>query len=320
MKAAHTYLVITACSFPFLGIYNASSALFRSMQRTGVIMKVSLLMNAINVIGNAIGIFVFHAGVAGVAVPTLISRMVAGVIMMALSFQRKHEIYITWRDLVAWNRERAARILKIAVPSGVENGLFALGRVLVTSIIALFGTTQIAANGVASSVNQIAVIATNTMNLAIIPVAGQCVGAGKYDQAAYYTKKLMKITYVIVGVMGGLVIVILPAILGFFELSEETYQLSAVLIISHNVMAFLLHPTSFVLSNSLRAAGDVKVTMYIGIGSILLFRLGTAVLFGIVLDMGVFGVWIAMGMDWLARSVAFTIRYRSGKWREARVI
>lgn len=203
MRAAETYLVITAFSFPFLGIYNSSSAIFRSMKKTGIIMKVSFLMNTINVVGNAIGIFVFHAGVAGVAVPTLVSRAVAGCIMIGLSQQKKNEIHVTWRDMVSWNREMAVRILKIAIPNGVENGLFALGRVLVTSIVALFGTTQIAANGVAGSVDQSASIATNAMNLAIIPVVGQCIGAGEYDQAAYYTKKMMKITYALVGGMGG---------------------------------------------------------------------------------------------------------------------
>lgn len=145
-------------------------------------------MNVINVIGNAIGIFVFHAGVVGVAVPTLFSRAVAAVIMLCLSMQTKYEICITWKKLISWNQGAAVKILKIAVPNGIENGLFALGRVLVTSIVALFGTTQIAANGVAGSVDQIASIATNAMNLAIIPVVGQCIGAGEYDQASYYTK------------------------------------------------------------------------------------------------------------------------------------
>lgn len=320
MKAAQCYLLITACSFPFLGIYNSSSALFRSMNKTKVIMYVSLLMNVINVIGNAIGIFIFHAGVLGVAVPTLLSRAIAAIIMLVLSMQRRYEIYVTWKSLLSWNKKTAVAILKIAVPNGIENGLFALGRVLVTSIVALFGTTQIAANGVAGSIDQIASIATNAMNLAIIPVVGQCIGAGEYDQASYYTRKLMRITYLLIGIMGGSVIVTLPVILGFYELSAETRQMCIVLIIMHNVMAFLLHPTSFVLSNSLRAAGDVKVTMYIGVASMIIFRLGTAVLFGIVFGMGVVGVWVAMGMDWFARSIAFSIRYKGGQWRKVKVI
>lgn len=193
--------------------------------------------------------------------------------------------------------------------------MFALGRVIVTSIVSMFGTAQIAANGVANSVDQIAIVVVNAVNLAVITVVGQCIGAGLPDQAEGYTKKLMKISYLFTGILGGLVCVLLPFILRFYNLSEETMHYAAILIIMHNILAFALHPTSFNLANSLRAAGDAQFTMLVGIGSMLVFRLGSAVLFGIVLNLGIIGVWIAMGMDWLARSVAFGIRYKSGKWR-----
>ena len=320
MAAANTYFFITALSYPFLGLYNSSAALYRSMKKTKVTMYVSLLMNLINIIGNAIGIFVFHAGVAGVAVPTLIARAITAVIMSGLAFQSRNEISISWKNLLAWNRELVVKILKIAVPSGIENGLFALGKVLVTSIVAMFGTVQIAANGVANSVDQIAILVVSAINLAIIPVVGQCVGAEDYDQAKKCTRKLMGVSYITTGILGAAVILLLPAILSLFELSEETYRLTMLLIVLHNILAFALHPTSFNLANSLRASGDVKITMYIGIGSMIVFRLGTAVFLGVICGLGVIGVWIAMGMDWLARSAAFTVRYKSGKWRKIRAI
>lgn len=320
MEAANTYLVITALSFPFLGVYNSSAALFRSMHRTSVTMYVSLLMNTINIIGNAVGIFVFHAGVAGVAVPTLISRAVAAVILTGLAFDQRNEISVSWKDILSWKKKTLLKILHIAVPGGIENGLFALGRVLVTSIVALFGTAQIAANGVAGSVDTIAILVVNAVNLAIVPVVGQCIGAGEKEQAKYYTGKLMKVSYAATGILGMLVILLLPFILGFFSLSGETYTLSCTLIISHNILAFALHPTSFNLANSLRASGDVKVTMWTGIGSMLMFRLGTAYVLGIAMGLGIYGVWAAMGMDWLARSVVFVIRYRSEKWKEMKTI
>lgn len=320
MEASITYFVITAFSYPFLGIYNSSAALFRTMKKTKVTMYVSLFMNMMNVVGNILGIFVFHAGVAGVAVPTLVSRAAAAIIMGSLTFQKKNEIFICWRNLLSWNRELVTKILKIAIPNGVENGLFALGKVLVTGIVAMFGTSQIAANGVANSVDQIAILVVSAINLAIIPVVGQCIGAGEYDQARLYTKKLMAVSYGSTAVLSVVVWMCLPAILNSFDLSDETYALSFLLIVMHNGLASALHPTSFNLANSLRASGDVKSTMYIGIGSMLVFRLGTAVLFGIVFGFGIIGVWIAMGMDWMARSAAFVIRYRSGKWRQMKTI
>lgn len=318
--ASITYFVITALSFPFLGIYNSCTAMFRSMQKTNTTMYVSLIVNVINIAGNAIGIFVLHAGVAGVAVPTLVSRMAGAFIMLALSFNSKNMVSVKISGIFAWNCDIVQKILNIAVPNGIENGLFALGKVLVTSIAALFGTYQIAANGVANSIDQIAILVVNAINLAMVTVVGQCMGAEEIDQAEKYTKKLMKISYIATGILGLSVCFLLPVIRDFYVLSEETWHLCCLLVVMHNVLAFLLHPTSFNLSNSLRAAGDVKFTMYTGIGSMVIFRLGTAVLLGIVFDMGIIGVWFAMGMDWLARSVAFVLRYRSGKWKKIKVI
>ena len=320
MTAAQTYFMITACSFPFLGIYDAGAALYRVMGKTSVTMYVSLAMNVVNVAGDFIGVSVLHAGVAGVAVPTLLSRAFAAVVMSRLAFRRQNSIPLYWHHILMWDTPVVRRILHIAVPNGLENGLFALGKVLVTSIVAGFGTVQIAANGVANSVDQIAVIVVNAVNLAMVPVVGQCVGASDYTQAAHYTEKLMRISYLFTAVLGLAVCVLLPVLLPLYGLSADTLRLAALLIVLHNALALLLHPTSFNLANSLRAAGDARFTMIVGICSMIVFRLGSALLFGKLLRLRIVGVWIAMGMDWLARSIAFTIRYKSGKWKEKRAI
>lgn len=320
MKAATTYFLISAISFPFLGVYNSAAALYRSMEKTRTTMYVSILMNIINVVGNYIGVFILHAGVAGVAVPTLISRIVAAIIMFALSLNSSNLVYVKIKNVFAWNQEMISRILKIAVPNGIENGLFTLGRVLVTSIVALFGTSQIAANSVAGSIDQIAVVVVNAINLGIVVVVGQCIGANDYEQAKYYIKKLMKISYIVTGIIGSAVILLLPWILNLYSLSSEARNLTFILVIMHNIMATALHPTAFVLPNGLRAAGDVKFSMVVGIVSMILFRLGAAVLFGIIFNLGIIGVWIAMGYDWLCRSVCFVIRFIKGKWRQFKVI
>ena len=320
MKAATTYILISAISFPFVGVYNSAAALYRSMEKTRTTMYVSILMNIINVVGNYIGVFILHAGVAGVAVPTLISRIVAAIIMFALSLNSSNLVYVKIKNVFAWNQEMISRILKIAVPNGIENGLFTLGRVLVTSIVALFGTSQIAANSVAGSIDQIAVVVVNAINLGIVVVVGQCIGANDYEQAKYYIKKLMKISYIVTGIIGSAVILLLPWILNLYSLSSEARNLTFILVIMHNIMATALHPTAFVLPNGLRAAGDVKFSMVVGIVSMILFRLGAAVLFGIIFNLGIIGVWIAMGSDWLCRSVCFVIRFIKGKWRQFKVI
>lgn len=320
MNACIIYFLITALSFPFLGIYNSSAAIFRSIEKTKVTMYISLLMNIINIVGNYIGVIILQAGVAGVAFPTLISRIVAAIIMLVLSFNHENPIYIKTKEIFTFNTTMIKKILQIAVPNGIENGLFTLGRVLVTSIVAVFGTSQIAANSVAGSIDQIAVVVVNAINLGIVTVVGQCVGANDYDQATYYIKKLMKISYIITAIIGGVVILALPILLNLYSLSETARNYTYILVIMHNIMAFALHPTSFVLPNGLRSAGDVKYSMFVGIISMLIFRLGSAYLFGIIFDLGIIGVWIAMGADWACRSVLFMIRFVSGKWKEYKLI
>jgi Na+-driven multidrug efflux pump len=277
-------------------------------------------MNIINVTGNAIGIFVFHAGVAGVAVPTLISRMIAALLLCALAADKKNILSLKRANMAAHHREYAGRILSIAVPNGIENGLFSLGRLLVTSIVALFGTSQIAANGVSQSVNMIAIVFVNALNLAVITVVGQCVGAREYDEAKYWIKRLMIRAYAVTGALSLAVILFLPLILKLYALGGETARYAFILVVMHDVMASALHPTSFVLANALRASGDVRFTMCVGVASMIVFRLGSALLFGVFFNLGVIGVSIAMGTDWLARSVCFALRYRSARWMEHRAI
>lgn len=320
MQAADKYLLITAISFPFLGIYDSGAALYRSMEKTNITMYVSLLMNIINIAGNAVGIFVLKAGVAGVAVPTLISRIAAGIIMTILVFRKSNTVYICSKEIFSWKHDYIKRILKIAVPNGIENGLFALGRILVLSITALFGTTQLAANSAALSISQVAILVVNAVNLAMVTVVGQCVGATDYPQASMYMKKLIKISYIATFILSAAVCIFLPFILSLYKLSYEAYHLAFILVFIHNIAAVILHPLSFNLANGLRAAGDAKYTMYVGICSMIIFRFGVAVLFGIVMQLGVIGVFIAMVADWSARSVLFVIRYISGKWKNYRAI
>lgn len=315
MQDALLYLVISAASYPFLAVYNASAALFRSMGNAQVTLRVSILVNVVNIIGNAICIFALHMGVAGVAVPSLVSRAIGGILLYALlrdpgkliHFDRER-VHPEWRII--------RRILYIGIPSGIENGLFQLGRVLVVSIISNFGTVQIAANGVANNLDGMGVIAGQAMNLAMITVIGQCVGANDEEQIHYYTKHLLKITYVATIILNLLILLNLKGILSFYGLSRETTQLAMLLIQIHTGFAMLLWPLSFVLPNMLRACNDVKFTMVVSIASMFVFRIGFSYVLGIRMGMGAVGVWIAMVVDWVCRVSFFVGRYLSGKWKK----
>lgn len=308
------YLIISALSFPFLAVYNSCAALFRSMGNSKITLKVSILMNIINVAGNAVGVFVLHLGVAGVAIPSLISRAVAGIVLYALLKNPENMIHLVKeRFRPEWGVIR--KILYIGIPSGIENGIFQLGRVIVVSIIAGFGTVQIAANGVANSLDGMGCIIGQAMSLAMITVVGRCVGAGDEHQVRYYTKKLLAYTYGATAVVNTLMLSCLHWILKLYGLGEETTQLAYILVMIHNGMAIFLWPASFVLPNMLRACNDVRYTMAVAIFSMFVFRIGFSYIIGVNMGYGAIGVWIAMLFDWIFRVILFVGRYLGGKWK-----
>lgn len=315
MDAALIYLVISSLSFPFLGIYNACAALFRAMGKAKVTFVVSVIGNVINVVGNAVCIFLLHMGVAGVAIPTLVSRIVMALILYVLLKQPKHEIYFT-KERFRINRGIIHKILYIGIPGGIESGIFQLGRVVVVSIISGFGTMQIAANGVANSLDAMGCIVGQAMNLAMVTVIGRCVGAGDRIQIKYYLKKLMLITFVATFAVNSVILLFLHPILSLYGLEPETTALAYTLVMIHNGVAILLWPLSFVFPNMLRACNDVRYPMVISIFSMCAFRIGFSYVFGIGMNMGALGVWIAMVLDWMFRSICFVGRYFHGDWKK----
>lgn len=316
MDAGLIYLRITALSFPFIALYNAGAAMFRSTGNSKVSMQVSLLMNLINVVGNAFCIFVLKMGVAGVAIPTLVSRAVAAVVILAMAAQKKHELHLQRQWLTHIDRDMMGSILRIGIPSACENSIFQLGRLVVVSMIALFGTTQTSANAVANTLDGVGIIVGQAMGLAMVTVVGQSVGAGDLKQTSYYIKKLMLWTYVLMGISNGLLFLFVDQMVGLYSsLTPETVVLARTLVQIHSGFAILLWPVSFVLPNALRAANDVKFTMWVGVGSMILFRVMVSWFLCVQFQMGAIGVWIAMILDWVCRISFFLPRIFSGKWQ-----
>lgn len=319
-EACVTYLRISAYSYPGLAVYNAGAALYRSVGKTSTTMKISVIANVINVAGNLIGVFVFHAGVAGVAYPSLISRVFSAVVITLLCFRDQEGVRYRWRQILAWKSELLKTIMGIAVPNGLESGIFQLVKVGLSSIVALFGTSQIAANGIAQSIWSVASLVSVAMDAVFITVIGQCMGAGDTDQAEAYFKKLMKLTVGISLAWNGLIALFTPWIAGAYAVSEETRQYVLYLVLIHNLGNSILFPFADPLGKGLRAAGDVKYTVVVSLFTTIGVRLLLSLLFGIVLQMGVIGIALAMCMDWLVRAVLFWIRFKKGRWKTFQVV
>ncbi|MCI8639841.1 MAG: MATE family efflux transporter [Coprococcus sp.] len=320
MGHANIYLLIVSASIPFMAMYNGGAAIFRAMGNSQMSMKISMIMNVINVCGNAFMIYGLRLGTEGVAIPTLISRMVAAVIIIFRLCDKKQTLHIerTWRYRFDWPEVK--KILSIGIPNGLENSMFQLGKILVLSLVSTFGTYAIAANAVSNVVASFHVLPGMAMSLAITTVISRCVGAGDYEQVKHYTKKLLILTYMTILATVGMIYFILPQILGAYHLSAKTAETAYRILAFHGVGAIMIWPIAFNLPSVFRAAGDAKMCMLISILSMWIFRIGFSYLLGRYLRMGVFGVWVAMVIDWFFRCIFFVIRYFGGKWKQGAIV
>ena len=317
---ADIYLLIVTASIPFIALYNGGAAIFRAMGNSQVSMRVSLLMNAINVTGNAILVFGLRIGTAGVAIPTLISRMVAAIVITALLCNQTRILHIERTLKIRFDGRMIRKILAIGVPNGLENSMFQLGKILVLSLVSTFGTYAIAANAVSNAIALFQILPGMAISLAITTVISQCVGANDYEQVHYYLKKLLVIIYVAMVGTVALIFLALPLILKAYNLSDQTAAAATNIIHFHGISAMIIWPLSFALPAAYRAAGDAKACMYTSIVSMWIFRIGFSYLVGKYMGLGVFGVWVAMVIDWVVRAICFIIRYFNGKWKHGAIV
>lgn len=317
MQASKTYLIITAISFSGLAIYNSCAAIFRAMNYAKVTMWISLLINAVNLVGNTICIYGLKWGVAGAAIPTTVSRYVGAVVILIMMFNPKWDINLCGQVRLRFNFALLKRILYIAVPNGLENSMFQLGKIMVLSVVSTMGTSAIAANAVGNTLASWNILFGSALNLGLVSVTAVCIGAGEISQARYYTRKLMKIAIGLTAVMSTILFFSVPLLVKLYNLGPEASQMAIGIIRFHNVMAVLFWVPSFTVPNTLRSAGDVIWTMLIAIFSMWVFRIGAAYLFTYQFHFGLIGVWVAMIIDWIFRTICYAIRYKGHKWETA---
>lgn len=320
MDACVIYQRIVALSFLPLGIYNAGAALCRSVGRTFVTLKITIWSNVINVIGNGIGIFALHAGVAGVAWPTFLARLFSAIAVTWIGFRGNLSVRYHLPNILAFSGATVRKMLGIAVPNSIENGTFQLVKIVLSIIPTMYGTAEIAANGIAQTIWSLASLIIDTMGPVYITVVGRCMGAGDVPAAEFYFRKLNRISFVSALIWNILVFAGTPILMHFYPVSAEIKTLVIELVLIHNIFSVLARPVCGALPNGLRAAGDVRYTMIVSVSSTVFVRLIFSFVLGVALGMGVIGVAWAMILDWCVRAVFFWYRYRQGKWKTMKVI
>ena len=302
MHYAETYFLLSALSYPFIGLYNAGAALFRAQGNSKISMLSSLVMNVVNIGGNAVLIYGFGMGVMGAALASLVSRAIACAVVLYLL-------------------QKPDCALRVGIPAGIENGMFQIGKLSVSSLTSTLGTAAIAANAVANTTTTFLNIPANAVGMAALTVVGQCLGAGEKEQAVYYSRRLMLTAYCGAWVMNLSAFFFANRFaVSLFNLSPEAQAMALDIMVWFNIVSLFVWPSSFTLPNILRAAGDARFTMTVSIVSMWAFRVGFCYLAVLCFGGGLLSIWMGMYLDWVFRSLCFYLRFRRGSWLEQSVI
>ena len=321
LDAGVLYLKITALSYPFLALYNAGAALFRAQGNSKISMMSSLVMNVVNIGGNAILIFGFGMGVLGAALASLVSRAIACIAVLFLLQKPGCMLRIEGLAALRPNGRLIQRILRVGIPAGIENGMFQIGKLSVASLTSTLGTAAIAANAVANTTSTFLNIPASAVGLAVLTVVGQCLGAGEKEQAVWYARRLLLLAYAGAWIMNLSAFFFADKLaLTLFHLSPEAQAMALQVMQWFNIFSIFFWPSSFTLPNILRAAGDASFTMSVSIVSMWVFRVGFCYLMVLCFHGQLLSIWMGMFLDWVFRSVCFMVRFVRGKWLEQHVI
>ncbi len=317
---ADVYLYIVALSIPFIAIYNSGAAIFRTTNDAALPMKIMFICDVLNIIGNAFCIYYLGWDVRGVAIPTVISRVLAALLILYFAIDEDYKLHIKRTFKHKFDIGMLKKVLQVGIPYGVENGLFQLGRVLVLSLVSTFGTMAIAANSVGYAIGIFSVLPGFAINLGLTAVISNCVGANDYNQARYYNKKCLILVFISHIIINVVIFAILPLVLEIYNLSAQTAQMTTEMVIWHGIFAIIIWPLSFTIPATFRGAGDSKSVMYISLAVMFTCRIALSYVIADWMGIGVFGTWIAMFIDWYVRAGIYIYRYFSNKWTEYRVV
>ena len=321
MRYAETYFLLSALSYPFIGLYNAGAALFRAQGNSKISMLSSLVMNVVNIGGNAVLIFGFGMGVMGAALASLISRAVACFAVLSLLQKPACPLRVEGLQALKPDGGLIRRILRVGIPAGIENGMFQIGKLSVSSLTSTLGTAAIAANAVANTTTTFLNIPANAVCMAALTVVGQCLGAGEKEQAVYYSRRLLLTAYCGAWIMNISAFLFANKFaISLFHLSPEAQAMALEVMVWFNIVSLFFWPSSFTLPNILRAAGDARFTMSVSIFSMWAFRVGFCYLMVLAFHGGLLSIWTGMFLDWVFRSLCFFVRFVRGRWMEQNVI
>ncbi len=320
MENALVYFLITAISYPFIGLFYAYAAFFRAEGNSRLPMTISAMCNLANLAGNTILIFGLNMGVAGAAISTLISRILMAVIIICRQRVPKQQIVVRDYLKIRPDIKLIMVVLSIGVPSGIENGMFQFGKLAIQSTVSTLGTAAIAAQAMTAILENLASIATVGIGIGLMTIVGRCMGAGKKEQAVYYIKRLTVISEIVMIGSCLLILALTIPVTMIAGMEKESADMCFYMMTYIVIVKPIVWVLAFIPAYGLRAAGDVKFSMILSTCSMWVFRVSLAIYLCRAHGFGPIAVWIGMFADWTFRAILFSIRFHSRKWLEHKIV
>ncbi len=320
LKISNTYFTITAFSYPFVALYYADSASYRAMGESKIPSLASIAMMGINLILKYLFIFKLNMGVKGAALSTLIAMAVVGFSLLIMLRDKHNAVSLERIFSHDFDKDNLRRILNVSIPNGIEQGMFQLGALAIAGLVSSLGTAAIAADSIARTLSALVHSMGAAFAAVMMMLIGNCMGAGKPDEAQFYTRHILKLNYILTFINVLLFLIFLKPMIMLFDISLEAQNYAFWILILYCAGSITFYPTSFATAAALRGTGDTKFVMLVATASMFIFRIGAAYILVHIFKMGIIGTWVAMVSDWVIRSAIFMIRFKHGKWMENKVI
>ncbi|AMO85101.1 Na(+)/drug antiporter [Solibacillus isronensis B3W22] len=322
LEAAQSYLVIVGGFIFVQALITSMSSIIRVQGWTKQTMYVSLAMNIVHVVLNYILIFgkfgMPELGVEGAAISSVISRVLASVVFFWLLYQAL-EVRIEWADYYRLSKNYISKILKIGIPSALEQVLYQTNQIVLLYYVTFIGAEALSARQYAVNISMFTYLFAMAIGMATAILVGRYVGAGEKELA--YSKVWFGVKSALIFTLSMVAIIILfrEPFMRIFTDNEEIIQIGAsVLLLS--ILLETGRTINITIINSLRASGDAAYPVRIGFISMIVIGLSLGYLFVFVLDLGLVGVWLAIACDEWIRAVLVIFRWRSRKWERYAIV
>ncbi len=328
MDNTRIYLRYAALSYPFVAITGIAGGVMRGASDSKTPMQISVIMNIVNVAFGYVLIYgieigggvIGRLGIAGAGLAILIARGVGAALALYTMVRGTRGVQLTRPFYFKPDIPILKSVFGIGLPASMENLFFNAGKIITQTFIVAAGTADLAANYLTGPIATITNLPGNAMSMACATLVGQAMGVRDKARAKRTMVDLTLLAMLSMAVICLPLGLLAKPFLSIYNPAPDVYPLALIFVRLTCIFTPLFWPGSFLLPGGLRSAGDARFCMIISVTTLWVVRVGIGYILSVTLGQGALGVWLAMFIDWAARSVIYIFRVRSGRWGNKEVI